>query len=303
MVLSLLSAVLFLISASAQKNVVLVHEYSGFKGVDVSGGYKVSIIKSDTYSVKLIVDELLETYAQAYVRDGILHVTVDSRSFTPELKKALRGRNAISPELKAEIYAPDFNELYLNDNVVLADTDTLRFPSLAINLLDRSSVRSLAVTSNDASLTASKTSSADISFETDSLYIKSSGAASLKIRYKAERICVQAGGTSELSLAGDSGSCHIAAESSGNIASEGTCSTIKINGTGSSRVCSKSVSSAAEVTLSGSSRCFVGKSGSLKVDLTGSSNLVFDGNPSVEVVRIISSSMSRPGDTYNKRAL
>lgn len=292
-----------LMPAMGQNEVVLEREYSAFKGVEVSGDFELSFVRSDSYSVRLTVDVLLEEYIQAYLKDGFLHIGVDSKSFSTELKKALRGRDAIVPVLKAEVSAPQISEIYLSDNVRIDSESTLESPSVSIVMSGRSEISSFAVKSEVVSLALSKSAKAVMGLEADSLDISASGASTMDISFKAGKVNLYSTGLSEVVLKGDASEVALKSDSSSRVKAEGKSDSLFLQSSGTTRsdVDSLYVSNA-EISLSGNSKAMVNASEKLKVNLTGGS-LEFDGNPTVEVVRIVSASMTRKGDTEVKKGI
>lgn len=290
------------LQAAGQNEVVLEHDYTSFKGAEISGGFEVSVKKSDSYSVKLVVDELLETYTQAYVKDGILHIVLDSKSFPTELRKALKGRNAIVPVLKAEIYTPRLEELYVGNDVIVNCPDPLAATDLSLNLYANASVNTLSVNAKSVRLNASRTSSVRMSVQADTLTASASGTAWLNIDHDVKVLDLYAGGSSNVNFSGKTSAYSVSSDSSSKMLLKGTADSLNVNSKGTSSVYADSLAvNSASVCLTGSAKCRVAASSRLKVDLSGYSNLTFYGNPSVEVVRIISSTMTRAEETPAKK--
>ena len=80
----------FIFSAGAQKNIVHEFEYESFASVKVADDFIVKLVSADHYMVRTSVDARLDQYVRAYVQNGTLYVNLDRKSFSSELKKALR---------------------------------------------------------------------------------------------------------------------------------------------------------------------------------------------------------------------
>ena len=83
-------AVITAIAANAQASLVQENDYESFSSVNISDDFIVKLNSSDKYSVKTISDERVAPFVSCYVKNGVLYVSLDRKSFTPELKKQLK---------------------------------------------------------------------------------------------------------------------------------------------------------------------------------------------------------------------
>ena len=101
-----------------------------------------------------------------------------------------------------------------------------------------------------------------------------------------------------MKTAGESEKCSVYSESSSEIKMEGKTSHLNIVGRGMSVINADALeTSGASVSLAGPSHCIVDAADALRVDISGGSHLIFNGSPALEIVRVLSSSLTRPGDT------
>ena len=92
------------------------HDFSPFDAIEASSGFKVSTTASDSYAVKLTIDDILESYVECYVKGGVLHISLDDKSIPKDLKRQYKGRNSADPTLVAIVYMPTLKSITLNDN-------------------------------------------------------------------------------------------------------------------------------------------------------------------------------------------
>lgn len=83
-------AVITAMSANAQASLVQENDYESFSSVNISDDFIVKLNSSDKYSVKTISDERISPFVTCYVKNGVLYVSLDRKSFTPELRKQLK---------------------------------------------------------------------------------------------------------------------------------------------------------------------------------------------------------------------
>ena len=103
LILAVMAAFLFGLSAFAQPLLVQDKDYEKFTKISVEDYFVLRFIKADRYSVTLKADERIAAHVQAYVKNGTLYLDLDEKSFSSELKKALRQAtidNKIVPEGK-----------------------------------------------------------------------------------------------------------------------------------------------------------------------------------------------------------
>ena len=84
-------AAVILIAASAayghSQTRSVEHDLSPFEAIEASDGFKVSITRSDSYGIKLTVDDALESYVESYVKAGVLHIGLDGKNLPKDVKK------------------------------------------------------------------------------------------------------------------------------------------------------------------------------------------------------------------------
>lgn len=283
----------------AQRTTVSVNEFSGFRKIDIGDSFDVSVVRGEKNTVKLSVDELISEYVSSYVKDNTLYVDLDEKSFSPELKKTFRGKNAIVPVMRAEITVKYLDTLYLHEKAVLDNAGPLfSDDSVSIVMDGNSMISNLTFKGELLTLDMSKSSSADIVAEAGSLSASLVGAATMNLKYNTETFLLNTTGSASAKTAGESEKCSVYSESSSEIKMEGKTSHLNIVGRGMSVINADALeTSGASVSLAGPSHCIVDAADALRVDISGGSHLIFNGSPALEIVRVLSSSLTRPGDT------
>ena len=118
------------------------------------------------------------------------------------------------------------------------------------------------------------------------------------VKHDAGKMRITSTGSSSVRTDGTSSGVSVFSESSAELRLAGSSGSVNIVGSGKSVINADGLETGeASVKLSGPAHCIVNATGNLKVDLSGGSHLIFNGTPAIEVVRISSSSMTRPGET------
>ncbi len=298
--LAVIAALLsFAAAVSAQRTVTTENEFSGFRNIDVSNRFDISVVRGDRHQVKLYADELISGYVSSYVKENTLYLDVDEKAFPSDLRKALRGKNAIVPVLKAEISVKHLDTLYLHDKVVVDNAAPLFSDDSVCIVMDGSSmISNLEFKGNCLNLDMKKSASANLRAEMKSFSANMAGGAALTMKHDAGKMRITSTGSSSVRTDGTSSGVSVFSESSAELRLAGSSGSVNIVGSGKSVINADGLETGeASVKLSGPAHCIVNATGNLKVDLSGGSHLIFNGTPAIEVVRISSSSMTRPGET------
>ena len=110
----LIAALVTSFAANAQASLVQENDYESFSSVNVSDDFSVKLINSPKYSVKTVSDERIAPYVVCYVKNGVLYVSLDRKSFSQELKKQMRVKGTDAPILEAEICCPTIKSLEMS---------------------------------------------------------------------------------------------------------------------------------------------------------------------------------------------
>ena len=131
-------------------------DLSPFEGIEASAGFQVSLSSGDTYSVRLTMDDALESYVQCYVKAGVLHLGLDSKAIPKDIKNQYKGRNASEPTLVAVVKLPALKSVTLADNAVFTSSAEIATSDFTMNLGGSSAVTNLKLTGKSFNLTLAK---------------------------------------------------------------------------------------------------------------------------------------------------
>lgn len=297
--------VLFLcaaVSASAQSHFVQDKDYESFKTVNVSDKFVVKLKHSSKYSVRVTSDERLAPYIQVYVKNGTLYLVLDEKNYTPELKKELRQKGTVEPLLEAEISMPTIKSLVLKDKAVLSYCDRFHAESFALTVADNAKVSHFNLDCSTAELSFAKNSvaSADVS-ATGKLYVSASNSSEVSLAQTGGAMIVETCGSAVLNAKANVSVASLNVSNGSNVSVSGKASVIKIKASGLSKTDVEHFEAKdGEVELNGSCKCYVNVTDNLLVSLTGGAMLSYKRKPSIEVERIVSSTLVKADDPKRK---
>lgn len=302
MIICIISCLLFGVMSSAQPQKVIEKEFEKFSTVNVQDKFVVRLIRSDKYSVRINVDERIAAHVQAYEKNGVLYLVLNEKGYTKELKKELKQKGAAQPVLEAMIYMPEINSLIFSDNVTVAYSDELKSEKFTLTASDNAKVQHLRVTCATADLNVSR--SAEVSAEmyvASSLYLKAANSAKLSIVQNGGNVFLEQDGSSLVDLKATVQSVEVLASSGSESHISGTASMLTVSASGYSRTDAELLDATEGlITQTGSSKCHVNVSDKMKVNLTGGSMLTFKRTPTIEVERILNSSLLKADDPKRK---
>ena len=297
-----ITAVLAAALSLGAQNVESKQDYSQFTSIEARKYFEVKLCYGATYSTKIVADQLIADYVKVYVKGNTLCLEVDEKSFPPEVKKALKGKNAIVPVLRAEVYAPTINGISLFDNAVLYSEDNIKAAIAKIELKNNAVIRNLTLDAQDVSVKMGNKSQARFDIYTNSITVDASGNSSATFALNCSSMAVGTAGSANVNINVETKNIAVKSESQSILTLTGTANKFSVEGGNSSSIYSDGlVAEQADVALMNSALCEVNSTSFLKVDLMGSSHLIFNGKPNIDVVRIVNSTMTRAGDTKYKK--
>lgn len=301
--LTCIIALISVFSVSAQSQVEQNFSYDTFSSVDVSEHFTVRLIASDHYSVKIKADERIAPYVLAYVMEGRLNIMLDKKSFTPELKKYMRGKELAATALEAEIFAPTINSLTLNGKASLVQSDTIRIETFKLAMNENARVEKLNLKCAAAEIEMTKSAYANVNvWASDRLSLKTDNNAELIVNQTGgNEVLINAGGNSQVRSTTEVAKLDLALTSSADLICIGNVQTVTLKASGSSTVQAETLNAVeAVVEQTGPTKCYMNVSDKILVNLTGGSMMTFTQSPLMEVVRIVNSTLIKANDPKRK---
>ena len=273
------------------------HDFSPFDAIEASDGFKVSTSASDNYSVKLTVDDALESYVECYVRSGVLHIGLDDKNIPKDIRRQYKGRNSGDPTLVAVVSMPTLKSLALNDDSEFINSTNLSGDNFSLTMGGESRINDLKIVARTVNLNLSKNaklSNANVTTEGD-LTLITDGKSIVTLNCAAENVSISAAGSSEINLNGNiEKKATVTVASSSKTTLSGAADNLAVTGKGVSSKVDASAFKVKESTLSVSGTDVrVSASDSIEFDLGKGAEVSYSGDPTVKIVKIQNASVLR----------
>lgn len=295
-------AVMTAFAANAQANLVQVNDYESFNAVNISDNFIVKLNVAPKYSVKTIADERISPYVVCYVKNGTLYVSVDRKSFTPEIKKQLKVKGAPTPLLEVEVYFPSIKSLELSDNANLQICDIIRSESFTLVVKDKAKVNKIHLEGDTAEINLSKNAYASVDASTaKTLYVNTENSSQAIVNHFGNAISMVSSGSSLQNVTSEVVTMNADVSGGSTVEAKGSASKLQVKGSGTARLTAEEVTADnATIEQTGSSKCHVNVTGNILVNLSGGCMLTFMGKPTIEVDRIVNSTLIKHDDPRRK---
>jgi hypothetical protein len=302
LILAVMTALLFGVSAFAQPLLVQEKNYEKFDKISVEDNFVLRFIKAGTYAVTLKTDERIAAHVQAYVKNSTLYLVLDEKGFSSDLKKELRKKGAAAPVLEADIYMPSVSAVVLKGKSVLASCDRFETETFTMTLTDNALVSYVDIACSTGEINVSKNAQVTgTAAVTSKMYLNISNSAQASFTQNGGNAFVSQSNSAYIDYKANLNMIEIEATGGSESHISGTSSHLKVTGAGLSRVDAELLESKdGDVFLNGSTKCHVNVTDHLKVNLTGGSMLTFKRNPSFEIDRIVNSTLIKADDVKRK---
>ena len=300
--LAIALAVMTAIAANAQASLVQENDYESFSSVNISDDFVVKLNASDKYSVKTVTDERISPYVSCYVQNGVLYVSVDRKSFTPELKKQLKVKGAPKPVLEVEVYFPAIKSLELKDNTNLQIADSVKSDNFTLVVTDKAKVNKINIEAETAEINLSKNAYVNVDATTSkTLYVTTENLSQAIVKHFGNAISMVSAGSSIMNVESEVVNMNADLSGASTIDVKGSAAKLLVKGSTTSRLNAEALAADnASVEQTGSSKCHVNVTGNILVNLTGGAMLTFMGKPTIEVDRIVNSTLIKHDDPRRK---
>lgn len=291
----ILTAALAMAFAAAAQTTTKSEDLVAFDSIEISNDFEVTFHQADFYRVDWTYDTILNDVVGVSVSGKTLHISLNKKGMSSELKKTYRGRNAPKPILKATVYAPSFSNLTLSENAVFNAADNrIETDVFQLSVTDKAQVSRLSVGADRAVITMDKDGKAALTLAAGQIDIRTARSSALDLKQTSGTLNISTANTSVVTVSGDTEAMATTTQNSSKVTVSGTASTLRHDGKGSSEVdVLNAPVQSAEVTMANSGKLYLSVSDTLRVDLKGGSSVYFSGEPQISVVNIVSSTLTR----------
>ena len=282
------------LSATAQTKQIS-HDFSAFDALDIDYDFNVKVVESRNYSVSLNVDDILKDYVQAYVKNHTLFITLDQKSLPSDIKKLYRGRKSSTPLLEATVFTPEpLATVSLAGASVLSINYDLECKEFRLDMKENARIEHLTVDAGTVTVNLEGKSFADLVVYADNIKANVANSSLLELEQDSENLEIVTGGSGEVRAEGETLNAVLTTSGSSKVTLNGKTDKLSVTGSGSSSVDALNFkTSDCTVKLSNSCKVYEAATEAIHVDLTGNSTLVFDGEPTVDIINVKSSTLQR----------
>ena len=288
--------------AYAQPQKLIEKDFEKFNTVKVEDKFDVKLYNSDRYSVRINVDERIAAHVQAYEKNGTLYLILDEKGYTKELKKQLKQKGVAQPVLEAEIYMPEVKSLIFSDDVFVRHCDEITSDNFTLTASDDAKIQQLRITCSTAELNVSRNVELNAEIGVASkLYLEAKNSSKVSLTQNGGNTFMELDGSAYVDMKASVQAVEVLASSGAESHISGTASMLTVNASGLSRTDAELLEvKEGQMTQTGSSKCHVNVTEKMKVNLTGGCMLTFKRAPSIEVERIVNSTLIKADDPKRK---
>jgi hypothetical protein len=263
--------------AGTGKIVEKTYDFKDFTGVEISNAIKYEITRADSFSVSVSTPEDLVDRLDVYQKGSIVYIGMKFGLFTSTGTRAaltLPQLQHLSISGSSDGKATGFdsaNELQINvSGASSLDADLQAGP---VNMsVSGSSDISGRLTAANTQINLSGASSLDMQLATADADIRAEGSSDIRGSLQARNVDFGLSGASTIEINGSAAGTTIKASG----ASDMTCPQLSLQNV--------------DVELSGASSASIQTGGQLNIDLSGSSDLTYTGNPTIGKIDVSGSS-------------
>lgn len=265
-----------------------------FENIEINSDFEVVFHQAEFYRVDWTFDTILADVVGVHVSGNTLHVSLNKKGMSSELKKTYRGRNAPKPVLKVSIYAPSFSHLTLSENAVFdAMGNRIKTGIFELSATDKARVSNLSVEADRASVVLDKDAKVNLTVKAGKIDVQAGKSSSLDMLQNSGALNISTSGSASVTISGQTEDIVSSMQNASRLSVSGSAVTVRHNGKGSSEADLLNLPlSNADVTMANSSKLYLSVSDGLKVDLKGGCSVFYNGNPDITVVNILASTLS-----------
>ena len=299
---SMIMAFAAIVSMSAQQTVVQNKDLDAFSSVVVGGKFAFKLKTASAYSVRITADERIVDFVRPTVKNGVFSIVLDEKKYPAELKKALKAKGAVEPFLEVELSAPYISKLEVKEKAQLLDADDIKVDMFSLKTSGSAKISRLNVNCITADLSFNGSSNSNVVVDVDTkLTVNSENSSVNNVTQRGGNAIIVAKGSSTLNINVEVVDVDIESAGGSTIYLSGLASMIDVEAAGGSLIDAEALEvKEGNFIQSGSSKCHVNVEERMKVNLTGGCMLTFKRKPSIEVDRIVNSTLIKADDPKRK---
>jgi len=273
------------------------HDFTSFDKIEIDNDFRVNIVNSkDQYSVDVTIDALLQDYLQTYVRDNTLHVGIDTKAITSQIKKALKehGQN----EMKLTVHMPaGFSSLKMTGGIFDSPV-CFECNDVNIELSNSAQIKSLTLDADNVTVKAEDKSYAHLELFSEEVSVIASGSAGVDLKYDCQKLNINLAGNATAQMDGHSLETEVIANAFSKLTLKGGTDFLTVDGQHMAVVDALNLQTPeCSALLSGNAKLTEAATEKLHIDISGLTTLIYDNEPSFDIKSIKTSTVKKYSPT------
>ena len=197
---------------------------------------------------------------------------------------------------------PEVKSLIFSDDVFIRHCDEIRSDNFTLTASDDAKIQQLRISWSTAEIKVSRNVELNAEMSVASkLYLEAKNSSKVSLTQNGGNTFMELDGSAYVDMKASVQAIEVLASSGAESHISGTASVLTVNASGLSRTDAELLEvKEGQMTQTGSSKCHVNVTEKMKVNLTGGCMLTFKRAPSIEVERIVNSTLIKADDPKRK---
>lgn len=258
---------------SIAQDITKSYPVAAFSGINAGGVFEITLAKSASSSVSTTADKEVAQYIEVKVKDGVLHLDMDTDRMPNSLKRNMKA-------VKAKITVAQLEKLYLSGASVLKSSGIFTPATFKGDFSGAVNAEGLIINSGSATIYVSGASRLEIKGKSQNAKYDISGASIVTIDQDASDISLGGSGAAKMDYSGNSTRTEVSISGATNVKMKGSAVTASFEASGASNLDAEYFAvKDAEIEASGVSNVRANVSGTMSAEISGGSTVRYAGSP------------------------
>jgi hypothetical protein len=271
----LLTLIMFLaltISLSAQ-DITKNHPVGNFTGINAGGVFEITLAKSSSSSVSTTASSEVSQYIEVKVKDGVLHLDLDTDKMPNSLKRNMKS-------VKATITIAQLEKLFLSGASRLKSSGIFSPATFKGDFSGAVTAEGLIINAGTASVVVSGASRLEMKGKSQIVKYDISGASNVMIDQDASDVKLGGSGAAKMDYSGNSTQFELSISGATKVKMKGSATTAIFEASGASNLDAENfIVKDVDIEASGVSNVTTNVTGSISAEISGGSTVRYTGNP------------------------
>lgn len=270
--LTLLTFIVLTATLFAQ-DITKSHPVAAFTGINAGGVFEITLSKAASSSVSTTADREVAQYIEVKVKDGVLHLDMDTDRMPKSLKRNMKS-------VKATITVAQLEKLFLSGASRLKSSGIFSPATFKGDFSGAVTAEGLVINAGTSTVFVSGASKLEIKGKSQIVKYDISGASNVMIDQDASDIKLGGSGAAKMDYSGNSTQAEVSISGATNVKMKGSATTASFEASGASNLDAEHFTvKDVEIEASGVSNVRTNVSGSISAEISGGSTVRYAGNP------------------------